>query len=84
MSNRAHDKLMEQEYYHNEYSCCDCGYKRGCGHHPLIRCTLTGRCGECGNKWPCEDHIDLVPEEKRKWLLENPMFGQAADYILVG
>ncbi len=66
MSNKTYDRLLERQYYHEEYCCCDCGFVRGCGHHPLIRCPITGRCGECGNDWPCEDHAHLLSEEQQK------------------
>ena len=66
MSNRTLDRYMEQEYLRDEYSCCECGYRRGFGNHPGIRCPVTGRCGQCGNDWPCEDHTAEVPEHLRK------------------
>jgi hypothetical protein len=40
----------------SEICCFECGYHRGGSHHPKIRCPATGRCGECGNEWPCEEH----------------------------
>lgn len=61
MSNRTYDNHMEREYLNGEYGCCDCGYRRKEGNHPGIRCPQTGRCGQCGNEWPCAEHINLVP-----------------------
>ena len=46
---------MYREYLREEYGCCECGYYRNMAHHPGIRCPQTGRCGNCGNDWPCED-----------------------------
>jgi hypothetical protein len=65
MSNRTLDRHMERDYLREEYSCCECGYRRGCEHHPGIRCPRTGRCGTCGEDWPCEEHKGDVPE--RLW-----------------
>lgn len=54
---------MSQEY--NRYlareqardlGCAECGYHRMGAHHPKIRCPRTGRCGDCGNDWPCPEH----------------------------
>jgi hypothetical protein len=61
---RTYDKMMELEYLHDEYCCCECGYYRNgtVGSHPGVRCPNTGRCGICGNDWPCEEHIGLVPK----------------------
>jgi hypothetical protein len=56
VSNRALDKQLARENYVDEVSCCECGYHRNGRHHPKIRCSKTGRCGECGNEWPCDDH----------------------------
>ena len=56
MGNRAYDKYLEAEYLREEYSCCECGYRRGLGHHPKIQCPTTKRCGTCGNDWPCPEH----------------------------
>lgn len=57
MSNRTLDRLLERENYRDTYACCECGYLRNSGHHPGIKCPKTGRCGECGNDWPCVDHV---------------------------
>jgi len=57
VSNRTLDRLLERENYRDTYACCECGYLRNSGHHPGIKCPKTGRCGECGNDWPCVDHV---------------------------
>lgn len=64
---RAYDKYMEHQNYVDECSCCECGYIRNGSHHPAIRCPVTGRCGSCGNQWPCPDHAPEVPERLKKW-----------------
>lgn len=56
MSNRTLDRYLERENYRNECACCECGYLRSGAHHPKIRCPKTGRCGSCGNDWPCAEH----------------------------
>ena len=63
---RTYDLWMETDYLNKEFGCCDCGYRRGEAGHPGIRCPATGRCGECGNDWPCEDHAKDVPERLKK------------------
>ena len=70
MSNREYDKYLEAEYLHNEYACCDCGFRRGYENHPGIRCSVTGRCGQGGNDWPCPNHEHLVPEKLKKRILQ--------------
>ena len=71
-----HDRIhqaMELEIYEcnqaeesvaSEFGCCDCGFvnEEQNGHHPGIRCPESGRCGQCGNKWPCSEHLHLVPK----------------------
>jgi hypothetical protein len=66
MGNRTYDKYEYDDWYRKEYCCCDCGYVRNSAHHIGIRCPHTGRCGECGNDWPCEDHYNMVPEKLRQ------------------
>jgi len=56
MSNHTYDRLIEHENYVKETACCECGFHRNGQHHPKIRCPKSGRCGTCGNDWPCEDH----------------------------
>lgn len=65
MSNRTLDRYLESENHRDECACAECGYLRGAGHHPGIRCPVTGRCGTCGNQWPCPDHAQDVPERLR-------------------
>jgi hypothetical protein len=60
MSCRALDRYLEEEQHRDLCACCECGYMRGSGHHPRIRCPVTGRCGDCGNDWPCPDHMNLA------------------------
>jgi len=38
------------------YECIECGEK----HHKLLRCPISGNCGECGGSWPCEDHKHIL------------------------
>jgi len=64
MGSRMYDRAIEHENYVDEVSCCECGFHRNGAHHPKIRCPKTGRCGECGNDWPCEDHA--IAEYLRK------------------
>ena len=66
MSNRTYDNYLYKEYVRGEYSCCECGYLRNENHHPGIRCPKTGRCGSCGNDWPCEDHVVFLDEKTLK------------------
>jgi len=66
MGNKAYDKYLVQEWLDDSYSCTECGYRRGMGHHKGIRCPISGRCGNCGNVWPCEDCIDMVPKTMLK------------------
>lgn len=56
MSNKQYDQHLLREYMLGEIACCDCGFHRNGAHHPKIRCPVTGRCGSCGNNWPCPDH----------------------------
>jgi hypothetical protein len=56
VSNRTLDRLLCEEHVRDESACCECGYHRLGAHHPKIRCPRTGRCGECGNDWPCREH----------------------------
>lgn len=64
---------VEQEIYEAEqaeeaevaeWGCCECGFINRCrdGHHAGIRCPHTGRCGQCGNDWPCKEHEHLAPK----------------------
>lgn len=64
MSNRTVDRYLESEQYRDQCACCECGYLRNGGHHPKIRCPRTGRCGSCGNDWPCKEHAPLSQETK--------------------
>lgn len=66
MSCRAYDNYLHQQFLRDEYACSECGYRRGEGHHPKIRCPKTGFCGECGGEWPCEDHIHMVRSKEKK------------------
>lgn len=54
----AYDNLQAEEAIVCEYGCCDCGFinENHDGHHRGIRCPHSGRCGSCGNPWPCEEH----------------------------
>jgi len=61
VSNRAYDAALYHEYLMSEIACCECGYHRNGAHHPKVKCPKTGRCGDCGNNWPCPDHI--TPKE---------------------
>lgn len=61
VSNRALDRYLSHENYVGEIACCECGFHRNGKAHPGIKCPRTGRCGECGNDWPCPDHAP--PEE---------------------
>lgn len=56
MSNHAYDRYLAEEKYRHEVACVECGYHRNGAHHPKIKCPQSGRCGSCGNPWPCEDH----------------------------
>jgi hypothetical protein len=61
VSNRAYDRILELENEREEYACCECGYmRRHEGErivgHPGVRCPSSGRCGHCGNDWPCAEH----------------------------
>jgi hypothetical protein len=59
MSNRTLDRYLEHENYVNEVACCECGFHRNGQHHPAIKCPRTGRCGSCGNDWPCDEHAEI-------------------------
>ncbi len=63
MSTTAYDRQEEAKYLRKEFGCCECGYMRNLAHHPKIRCPKTGRCGNCGNDWPCEECIKLYAKE---------------------
>lgn len=65
MSNRTLDRYLEHENYVDEVACCDCGFHRNGQHHPKIRCPKSGRCGSCGNDWPCPDHLPPPKETHR-------------------
>jgi len=56
MSNRQLDAALHKEFVDGEIACCECGFHRNGKHHPKIQCPKSGRCGECGNEWPCADH----------------------------
>lgn len=56
MINRTVDNYLAHENYVGSVACCDCGYHRNGAHHPKIKCPKTGRCGDCGNDWPCREH----------------------------
>jgi hypothetical protein len=56
VSNRRLDNLLMQEAQRDMVACCECGYHRYGAAHPKVQCPATGRCGECGNDWPCDDH----------------------------
>jgi hypothetical protein len=55
---QIYEAEQAEEAVVGEYGCCECGYinKRRDGHHPGIKCPHTGRCGQCGNDWPCAEH----------------------------
>lgn len=56
MSNRTLDAALSHQQYVEQTACCECGFHRNGTHHANIRCSKTGRCGDCGNDWPCPDH----------------------------
>ena len=62
MSNRALDNYLAHENYVGDVACCECGFHRNGAQHPKIRCPQTGRCGDCGNDWPCADHTPVKPK----------------------
>lgn len=68
MSNHAYDRAMAHEHYVGEVACVECGYHRNGAAHPKVKCPRTGRCGECGNEWPCQEHC-THPDQKYygKW-----------------
>lgn len=68
---KSYDDYECREYLRKEYCCCDCGYMRNLAHHPAIRCPVTGRCGQCGNDWPCEEHKNMVPEKFKNKVDKN-------------
>jgi hypothetical protein len=53
-------------------ACCECGYLRMGAHHPGIRCPKSGRCGECGNDWPCSDHAWMAKVNAKARELKIP------------
>jgi hypothetical protein len=61
MSNRKLDEYLAHEHHVGEVACVECGFHRDGAHHPGIKCPKTGRCGECGNAWPCEEHKRARP-----------------------
>lgn len=62
MSSRAYDRELAREFARDQACCCECGYHRMGAHHPKIKCPQTGRCGDCGNDWPCADHVPPAKE----------------------
>lgn len=68
MSNRTYDRYLERQNHREECCCCECGYHRNGAHHPKIQCPKTGRCGDCGNDWPCPDHAPAHTEAVQKLL----------------
>jgi len=72
MSNRAYDRYLEREHTRDTCACCECGYLRMGAHHPGIRCPKSGRCGECGNDWPCSDHAWMAKVNAKARELKIP------------
>jgi hypothetical protein len=68
MEFEIYEASQAEENLISEFACCDCGYLNATrdGHHPEIRCPETKRCGQCGNNWPCSDHLSLVPKHEVK------------------
>lgn len=66
MSNRTFDAYLEREHVRDEFACCECGYLRMFRHHPKVRCPKTGRCGSCGNDWPCPEHAPSATSTKKE------------------
>ena len=62
MTTTTYDRQMERDSLNQEFGCCECGYRKGIWHHLKIRCPKSGRCGNCGNDWPCEDCMELLNE----------------------
>jgi hypothetical protein len=63
MSNRQLDAALHKEFVDGEIACCECGFHRNGKHHPKIQCPRSGRCGECGNEWPCAEHAPKASKE---------------------
>ena len=68
MELEIYERTQAEENLVSEFGCCDCGFINAAqnGHHPEIRCPETGRCGQCGNSWPCAEHLALVPKPAAK------------------
>ncbi len=66
VSNRTVDNYLAHESYVDEVACADRGFHRNGAHHPGIRCPRTGRCGNCGSDWPCEEHAPATAEKNPK------------------
>lgn len=68
MEQQIYEQEQADDAQNSEYACCECGYinKRKDGHHPGIKCPHTGRCGQCGNDWPCEEHKDQARGQRRR------------------
>ena len=64
MSNKTVDRYLESEQYRDSSRCCECGYLR---NGVMIPRSLprTGRCGSCGNDWPCKKHAPYSQSKKR-------------------
>jgi hypothetical protein len=68
-----YEQTQAEESLAAEFACCECGFINDAqdGHHPEIRCPESGRCGQCGNAWPCAEHLALVPKSKPKRRVSN-------------
>ena len=68
MEAEIYEQTQAEESLAAEFACCDCGFINEAedAHHPGIRCPESGRCGQCGNVWPCAEHLSLVPKPARK------------------
>lgn len=73
MEQQIYEQEQADEAQNSEYACCECGFinKAKDGHHPGIRCPHSGRCGQCGNNWPCEEHKGQVRRLRRETLVEE-------------
>ena len=68
MEAEIYEQEQAEESLEAEFACCDCGFINDArdGHHPEIRCPESGRCGQCGNAWPCAEHLHLAPKSVPK------------------
>lgn len=68
MELEIYEQTQAEESLVSEFGCCDCGFINDAkdGHHPGIRCPESGRCGQCGNSWPCAEHVHLVENNEQE------------------